>query len=226
VRVSTDQLFQRDAALAILGHQARRDAGQFQAALHDQGRNAKVGRNVLNGPALVDQGQERLELIGRVHVLALHVLGQAHGDGAVIGHDQARNSLIAGDALAFNQQTQRGPAPPARHDLERFAVRVQHDDEVLQQAHALDAVGQGIERYGGLAHVALGQAQMRKRDKTQLGSRSLRLVRHRFIRLGSALGLIEHGLRLPGGVLLHLVAGGLDGGGFSYGGGVHDALLA
>src|SRR3546814_2562785 len=50
-------------------------------------------------------------------------------------------------------------------------------------AHALDAIGQGIDRPGGLAHIALGQAQARERDKAQFSRRGLRLGRHVFIRL-------------------------------------------
>ena len=47
------QLFQRDGSGAVVGHQARRDVGELQAALHHQRGHAEVGGNVLDGPAFL-----------------------------------------------------------------------------------------------------------------------------------------------------------------------------
>ena len=47
------QLFQRHATGAIVGHEARRDIRQLQAALHHQRGHAEVGSNVLDGASFL-----------------------------------------------------------------------------------------------------------------------------------------------------------------------------
>jgi hypothetical protein len=62
------QLFQRHATGPVVGHQARRDVRQLQAALHHQRGHAEIGGNVLDGSAFLDQRGEGRELVGGVHV--------------------------------------------------------------------------------------------------------------------------------------------------------------
>jgi hypothetical protein len=100
---------------AVVGHQARRDVRQLQAALHHQRGHAEVGGNVLDGPAFLDQRGEGRELVGGVHVLALHVLREADGAGGSIGHQQARHFVVGGDALLLRQQLQGGQAAITGH---------------------------------------------------------------------------------------------------------------
>jgi hypothetical protein len=65
--VKGHQLFQRHGTGPVVGHQARRDVRQLQAALHHQRGHAEVGGNVLDGAAFLDQRGEGLELVGGVH---------------------------------------------------------------------------------------------------------------------------------------------------------------
>ena len=92
-----------------------------------------------------------------MHVLALHVLGEAHGTGGCISHQQARHFIVGGNALLLRQQLQRGQAAVARNDFVSLIIGGEDDDEVLQQADAGNARGQlgdGLAR--GRANVALG----------------------------------------------------------------------
>jgi hypothetical protein len=95
------QLVERDGIGAIVGHQARRNVRQLQAALHHQRRHAEIRRNVLDGAAFGHQRGERLELVCRVHGFALHVLGEAGGAGRAIGHQQARHLPFLGMRCFF-----------------------------------------------------------------------------------------------------------------------------
>jgi len=185
------QLFQGDGSGAVVGHQARRDVGEFQAALHHQRGHAEIGGNVLDGAAFLDQRGERLELVGGVHGFALHVLGEAHGAGGRIGHQQARHVPILGDALFLRQQLQRGQPAASGHHFVMLAIGGQDDDQVLQQADARNARGEFWNGHArGLAHVALGLArqQLRQRDKNQVLGR----VGH--FQCGGGVGGVDFGL--------------------------------
>ncbi|CRR74684.1 hypothetical protein PAERUG_P53_London_9_VIM_2_02_13_00489 [Pseudomonas aeruginosa] len=165
------QLFQRDGSGAVVGHQARRDVGQLQAALHHQRGHAEVGGNVLDGPAFLDQRGERLELVGGVHLLAHQVFGEADGAGTAIGHKQARYLVVGGDAALLRQQLQGGQAAITGHHLVMLAIGGCDHDQVLQQADAGDARGQfGDGQARHLAGVALGAArqQLRKGNQDQV----------------------------------------------------------
>ena len=70
-----------------------------EAALHHQRGHAEVGGNVLDGPAFLDQRGERLELVGRVHLLAQQVFREADGTGRSVRHQQARYLKVGGNAL-------------------------------------------------------------------------------------------------------------------------------
>ena len=190
------QLFQGDGTGPIVGHQAWRDVGEFQAALHHQRGNAEVGGNVLDGAALGYQRSECLELLGGVHGFALHVLGQAHGAGAAICYQQARHFPILGNALLLGQQLQRGQPAATGDDFVVLAIGDQDDDEVLQQADARDARGQFWNgRARAFAHVALGLARQQLRQRHQ----------------DQVLGRVGHFQR----------GGGVDGAGFGLSYGVH-----
>jgi hypothetical protein len=162
------QLVQRHGIGPIVGHQARRDVRQLQAALHHQRRDAEVRRNVLDGSAFGHQRGEGLELVCRVHGFALHVLGEAGGAGGAIGHQQARHLPFLGDAVLLRQQLQRGEATATGHHFVMLAIGGCNHDQVLQQAHALDARGQfGDGHARGLAHVAARGAQHQPRQRNQ-----------------------------------------------------------
>ena len=162
------QLFQRDGSGAVVGHQARRDVGELQAALHHQRGHAEVGGNVLDGPAVLDQRGERLELVGGVHLLAHQVFREADSAGRSIGHQQARHFVVGGDALLLRQQLQGGQAAITGHYRVSLAIGGKDDDKVLQQADAGNARGQfrdGQARH--LAGVALGAARQQLRERNQ-----------------------------------------------------------
>ncbi|OUM03316.1 hypothetical protein A8M77_06575 [Variovorax sp. JS1663] len=163
------QLVQAEGVGAVVGHQAWGDVGQLEAALHHQRRDAEVGRDVFHRAPFGHQGGEGFELVGRVHGLALHVLGQAGGARAAVGHQQAGHVPILGDAALLGQQLEGREAATSGHHLVVSAVRSQGDSEVLQQAHALDAGGQRFDgRARGLAHVAARRAQPRQRHEQHL----------------------------------------------------------
>ena len=190
------QLFQRHATGPVIGHQARRDVRQLQAALHHQRGHAEVGGNVLDGSAFLDQRGEGRELVGGVHVLALQVLREADGAGGRIGHQQARHFVVGGDALLLRQQLQGGQAAVACDDFVLLAIGGEDDDQVLQQPDAGNARGQfgdGLAR--GRPHVALGTARQQLREGNQ----------------DQVLGGVGHFQR----------CGGFDGDGFGFEYGVH-----
>ena len=190
------QLFQRHATGPVVGHQARRDVRQLQAALHHQRGHAEVGGNVFDGPAFLDQRGEGRELVGGVHVLALHVLREADGTGGSIGHQQARHFVVGGDALLLRQQLQGGQAAVACDDFVLLAIGGEDDNQVLQQADAGNARGQfGDGQARHLAGVALGAARQQLRERNQ----------------NQVLGRVGHFQR----------GGGFDGDGFGFEYGVH-----
>ena len=149
------QLVKAHGLGAVVGQQARRDVGEFQAALHHQRRDGKIRCNVLDAAAFGHQRGECLELVGGVHGFALHVLGEAGRAGGAIGHQQARHVPFLADAALLRQQLQGGKATASGHDFVTLAVSGRGDDQVLQQAHTLDGCGQfGNGHARGLAHVA------------------------------------------------------------------------
>jgi len=163
------QLIQRHGIGAVVVHQARRDVRQLQAALHHQGRDGEIRRNVLDGPALGNQRGEGLELVCRVHGFTLHVLGKAGGACRAIGHLQARHVPILGDAVFLRQQLEGREASATGHHLVMQAIGGKNDDEVLQQTHALDGCGQFGDGHArrGLAHVAARGAQHQPRQRNE-----------------------------------------------------------
>ncbi|MPM74880.1 hypothetical protein SDC9_121869 [bioreactor metagenome] len=186
----------------IVRHQARGNIRQLQAALHHQRRDREIRRNVLDGPAFGHQRGEGFKLVCRVHGFALHVLGEAGGAGRAIGHAQARHVPILGDAVLFRQQLEGGEASATSHHLVMQAIAGGNHDQVLQQAHALDARGQFGNGHArdGLAHVAARGPQHQPGQRNQ---------NHVLARVG--------GLQYMGGA-----AGcGVDGAGFGSGNGVH-----
>lgn len=186
----------------VVGQQARRHVGEFQAALHHQRRDAEICGNVLDGAAFGHQRGKCLELVGGVHGFALHVLGQAGGAGGAIGHQQARHLPFLADAVLFRQQLEGGKATASGHDFVTLAVSGRGDDQVLQQADTLDAGGEFGNRHArGLAHVAARGAryQPRQRHQNQI-----------LARVG---GFQQHGRRSAGC--------GVDGLGFGVVNGVH-----
>ena len=168
------QLVKAHGLGAVVGQQARRHVGEFQAALHHQRRDAEVCGNVLDGAAFGHQRGKCLELVGGVHGFALHVLGQAGGAGGAIGHQQARHLPFLADAVLFRQQLEGGKATASGHDFVTLAVSGRGHDQVLQQADTLDAGGEFGNRHArGLAHVAARRAryQPRQRHKNQILAR-------------------------------------------------------
>ncbi|MNV19888.1 hypothetical protein D3C71_1107690 [compost metagenome] len=162
------QLFQRHGVSPVVGQQARRNVGELQAPLHHQGGDAEVGGNVLDGPSLGHQISESLELVGRVHGLALHILGQAHGARSRVGHQQAGHLEVLRELAALDPQLERGEAAATGDDFVVLAIGSQHDVEVLQQAHAGDAGSEfGNRRAAALAHVAARWPQLGQRNEQQ-----------------------------------------------------------
>lgn len=158
----------------VVGQQARRDVGEFQASLHHQRRDAEICGNVLDGAAFGHQRGKCLELVGGVHGFALHVLGQAGGAGGAIGHQQARHLPFLADAVLFRQQLEGGKATASGHDFVTLAISGRGHDQVLQQADTLDAGSELRDRHTrGLAHVAASRAryQPRQRHKNQILAR-------------------------------------------------------
>ncbi|CUI36849.1 Uncharacterised protein [Achromobacter xylosoxidans] len=191
------QLFQRDGSSPVVGQQARRDVGQLQAALHYQRGHAEVGGNVFDGTAFLDQCGERLELVGRVHLLAQQVFREADGTGRSVRHQQARHLKVGGDALLLRQQLQCGQAAVAGHHFVLLAIGGEDNDKVLKQADAGDARGQfGNGQARGPSCVALGTARQQLRERNQ----------------NQVFGRVSHFQRR---------GGGFDGAGFGLGIGVH-----
>ncbi|MPM60898.1 hypothetical protein SDC9_107752 [bioreactor metagenome] len=163
------QLVKAHCIGSVVRHQARRDICQLQATLHHQRRDAEIRCNVFNRSAFGHQRRKGFKLVCRVHGLALHVLGEAGRAGCAIGYLQTRHIPILGDAVFLCQQLQRGqPAAPGHH-LVMLAIGGGNHDQVLQQAHALDARGQFGNGHArdGLAHVAARGAQHQPRQRNQ-----------------------------------------------------------
>ncbi|MNT10315.1 hypothetical protein D3C72_1451400 [compost metagenome] len=197
------QLVKAQGVGAIVSHQSGRYVGELQTALHHQRCNAEIRRNVLDGAAFGHQRREGFKLVCRVHGLPLHVLGEAGGAGRAIGHLQARHLPILGDAVFLRQQLEGGKATATGHHLVMLAIAGGNHDQVLQQAHALNARGQFGDGHArdGLAHVAACGAQHQPRQRNQ---------NHVLARVG--------GLQHVGGA-----AGcGVDGAGFGLRSGIHD----
>ena len=84
--------------------------------------NAEALGHLCGGFALVNEGDERLELVGRVHGHPDGVLGEAHFKAALVSHDLAWNGEVLGQ-LAFRlERAQR--LQSAAHEF----VYLQHPD--------------------------------------------------------------------------------------------------
>lgn len=127
------QAFERHSFAAILSEQLRRDAGQLHP-LEDQAfLDAEPGGDIGGAFALVDQGGEGLELVGRVHRETDRVFGQAHLQRVFLGDDLAGHREVVGE-LAFGlERVNRLQAPASGDHAVRAVARV-GDDEVLHQA--------------------------------------------------------------------------------------------
>jgi hypothetical protein len=163
------QLIEAHGIGPVVLHQTRRDIGELQAALHHQRRNGEIRRNVLNRSAFGHQRGEGFKLVCWVHGFALHVLGQAGGAGRAIGHLQARHVPILGDTVLLCQQLEGRKASATCHHLVMQVIGGGNHDQVLQQAHALNARGQLGDGHArdGLAHVAARGAQHQPRQRNQ-----------------------------------------------------------
>jgi len=71
------QQVERHAVLGIDVEQLRRDRGELQPLLHDLRADEEARRDVLDPEAAVGERLKCPELVERVQVLALDVLGQA-----------------------------------------------------------------------------------------------------------------------------------------------------
>jgi hypothetical protein len=116
------QLLQRDFALLVVRQQTRRNVGEAQPPLDHQRRDAEVGGNVLDRPALCHQRLPGEQFIDRGHGLALHVLREAHGPGRGLGHQQAGHRMVLAELAALGQQLERGQSPAPGHHLEMLAI--------------------------------------------------------------------------------------------------------
>ena len=108
------QCFQIDFACSVGFEQYRRGVAEPQAFLHGALRDPEACRDGGRRAARIGQAAERLDLIGRVHARADHVLGQRDFFGR---HDTADHAAGHGVVLfqrSFGGQClHRGKPPPA-----------------------------------------------------------------------------------------------------------------
>ena len=113
------QAFERHAVAAVFLQQLRRDAGQLHPFQDKAFLDAEAAGHLGGSFALVDEGGERLELVGRVHGQPDGVLGQAHFQGMVLGDDLARHREILGQLALGLKRTDRLQAPAPGDDAKR-----------------------------------------------------------------------------------------------------------
>ncbi|MNK99746.1 hypothetical protein D3C87_1201580 [compost metagenome] len=163
------QLLQRHGLRPEVCQQPGRNVGELQAPLHHEWRHAEVGRDVLDRAPLGHKVFPCEQFLDGRHGLALHVLGQAHGAGCVVQHQQAMHLVVLRQLAALGQQLERSQAPPTGDHLVVLAIGRGHHGEVLQQAHAGNARCQfGNRCAAALAHIAVGRPQLGQRDQQQL----------------------------------------------------------
>src|SRR5882757_7958957 len=111
------QLVQRQIAFAVDLHQLGRDRAQPQALPHHMWCHAEPGGDFYRAePAFVGELFERLELVGRMHVLARDVLIEADLVGIVRGVDDAADRFGLLYLLALDTEKLRQPAAFADGD--------------------------------------------------------------------------------------------------------------
>ena len=168
------ELIERHAVLGVNVEQRGRDGGEFEPLAHDLRADEEARRHVLDALAGVDQRLKGAELVERVEVDPLGVLGEA----VLLGRDgRARLAHVAGhgrglgEALGPHQQLKGAIAPaPGRH-LELaggLTLGAQHrpDVEVLQQATPGDVLGEILDRNAGAdaTDVRLRKDELVERD--------------------------------------------------------------
>ena len=108
------QRFQIDLARAVGLEQHRSGVAEPQALLHGALRDPEAGRDGGRRAARIGQAAERLDLIGRVHGGADHVLGQRNFFGRHDTADHAAGHAVVLVQRAFGGQClHRGQPPPA-----------------------------------------------------------------------------------------------------------------
>ena len=137
------QCFQIDFACPVGFEQYRRGVAEPQAFLHGALRDPEARRDGGRRAARIGQAAERLDLIGRVHARADHVLGQRDFFGR---HDTADHAAGHGVVLfqrSFGGQClHRGKPPPAGdHRVAPGAIRAgfhSAGNQVLKQPVGCD----------------------------------------------------------------------------------------
>ena len=153
------QLVERQPVLPIDVHQLRADRAEPQPPLDDLGRHAEPRADFLRAPSLVaGKLVEALELIGRMKLLPIVVLIQAHLGRIVLGVEPAADKVVLPDLLALGAQQIGEPAPFASGDeiaAGRLAVlHLRLDDEVLIKPLGRDGRGERCNELVGMRHLA------------------------------------------------------------------------
>ena len=164
------ELFQRHAILGIDVEEGRGHGGEFQALLHDLGRDEEGCSDRFLALTLLTQGLKGAELVERVQSDALHVLRQR----VILGEDILGS--IAHDAgdrcglrqpLLLHQQRQRLEATATGWDLEHAGLDIsgidhRPDGQALQEPATRDVFGQFLDRNASLdaPHVGLAQHEL------------------------------------------------------------------
>ena len=161
------QLLQRHAVLGIDVEELGTDSGEPQALANDDGGDEEARGDLLDPLALLDEALEGVELVERVQVDPLDILGEAvllGADAVAAVANDARNGRGLGEALALHEQVEGAIAPTARRHLEHagvLAVAVEDgpDAQRLEQTAPADVIGQLVNRDAGLhaPDIRLGQ---------------------------------------------------------------------
>ena len=171
------QDLQVDPALAVGVQQHRRGVAEAQALLDQFCGNTEARRDVGHSCAASGEAGERLDLIGRVHGGADHVLGQRQlALRRVVADHAAGHGVIGGQHALAGQVDERGQAAAAGdHGVADVAAGAGFDgagDEVLQQAMRSDrSLELGERGLAGrcLADVGRRQLQLAERDGSDDG---------------------------------------------------------
>ena len=145
------ELVERELAVAVARHERGAHGCELEALLHHGGSDAETRGDLFDTEAsVIDELLEGLELIGRMHAGADHVLGKADLRGDAVGLDQARDRLVSLDPLLLCEDPERlapalagGDQIPAR--LFALAVPLWLDDERLEEPVCRDARGELLE---------------------------------------------------------------------------------
>ena len=163
------QDLQVDPALAVGFQQHRRGVAEAEALLHQFFGNTEARRDIGHGGAASGEAGERLDLVGRVHGGADHVLGQRQlALGRIVADHAAGHGVIGRQHALAGQVDEGGQAAAAGdHGVADIAAGAGFDgagDEILQQPMRGD---RGLE---------LGERGLAGRGLADVGRRQLQLV--------------------------------------------------